>query len=144
MVSPVLPASGATGLPQLLADERDERMREAQRCLQLAHEDRARAARGGVVAFGVGGSELHLGELDVPVAELVPHELVQRTRREVEAVGVEVRRRCRASPVADVRGASDRRMDSVLGSDSSSPQSLPSTFISTNRVAFHSLLQKLR
>ena len=34
-------------------------------------------------------------------------------------------------------GELDRRV-------SSSPQSLPSVFISTKRVAFHSLLQKLR
>src|SRR6266571_6610377 len=34
--------------------------------------------------------------------------------------------------------------DSMTGFDSSCPQSLPSQFIRTKRVAFHSLLQKLR
>jgi hypothetical protein len=39
-------------LPQLLGDERDERMRKTQRRLELAHENRARPSRSRVIVLG--------------------------------------------------------------------------------------------
>ena len=60
-------------------------MRQAQR--RLEHADQ-RAARGALLRL-VAAGELHLGDLDVPVAVLVPDELVDRARRHVEAVGGE-------------------------------------------------------
>ena len=66
-------------LPQLLGDERDERMREAQRRLEHAHQRAARARA--AAASSPLARELHLRELDVPVAVLVPDELVDRARR---------------------------------------------------------------
>ena len=87
--------------------------------------------------------ELVLGDLDVPVAVLVPDEAVDRARDVVEAVlgeaGLDL-----ASARCRVLTIQRSQVDSSTGALSSSPQSLPSVFISTKRVAFHSLLQKLR
>ena len=73
-------------LPQLLGDERDQRVQQRQQAFEHVQQRVARAVgRGGVVAV-----QCRLGELDEPVAEVVPGELVQRLRQQVEAVGGEV------------------------------------------------------
>ena len=60
-------------VPDLLGDERDERVEEPQHPVQHVDEHRAR----GVTALGVRALQRGLGELDVPVAEGVPGELVE-------------------------------------------------------------------
>ena len=62
----------------------NERVGEAQRRLELAHQHAACAARCRGVAAAV-GTRSDLRQLDVPVAILVPHEFVQCSGREVEA-----------------------------------------------------------
>ena len=57
-------------------------MREPQRGLEHAQQRAARAARDRLV----GRREVDLGELEVPVAVLVPDELVDCARGVVEAV----------------------------------------------------------
>ena len=57
-------------------------MGEPERRLEHADERAARAALRGLAP----ALQLHLGELDVPVAVLVPHELVEGARGGVEAV----------------------------------------------------------
>ncbi len=61
-------------------------MRQAQHGLEHAQQ---RAAGGALLRRGA-RLDLHLGELQVPVAVLVPDELIHRARDQVEAVGVEV------------------------------------------------------
>ncbi len=63
-------------------------MGQAQHGLQHAHQGAARAALPRLIA----GLDLHLGQLDVPVAVLVPDELVDGAGEQVEAVIVEVLR----------------------------------------------------
>ena len=67
-------------------------MREPQRRFQLAYEHRSRTARCGFVTVRFGALQLHFGKLDVPIAILVPDEFVERARREVEAIAVEILR----------------------------------------------------
>ena len=74
----------ADPLPDLLRDERHQRMQRAQQRLERGDQRAARAALlflGRLVALQHG-----LRELEVPVAEFVPGEFVERGRREVEAV----------------------------------------------------------
>ena len=96
-------------LPQLLGDERHERMREPQRRLELAHQHRARAARRRRVVGRFGALQLDLRALEVPVAVLVPDELVERPGREVEPVAREVLGDVVLRPAAAGRAASGRR-----------------------------------
>ena len=115
-------------------------MREAQRGLQHAHQRAARAALLRFVALG----ELLLGDLDVPVAVLVPDEAVDRAGDVVEAVLGEALLDFGLGALQRADDPAGPTVESSTGAYSSSPQSLPSVFISTKRVAFHSLLQKLR
>ena len=138
--------AGATGerrdlLPQLLGDERDERMREAQHRFQHANQRAARAALHRLVAR----AQLDLGQLDVPVAVLVPDEPIDRSWRRCRGGSRRSPARLRPRRAAAGSRSSDRPPRASPASPlASRPQSLPSTFISTKRVAFQSLLQKLR
>ena len=60
-------------------------MRKPQYRFEHAHQRPARAA----LLFIRAARELYLGELEVPVAVLVPDEFIDRSRGEVEAVLVE-------------------------------------------------------
>jgi hypothetical protein len=74
-------------LPDLLGDEGHEGVRELEQRLQRLHQGPAGAALGGVGRMLAG--EHGLGQLQVPVAELAPGELVDGLGGEVEAVGVD-------------------------------------------------------
>jgi hypothetical protein len=92
----------ADPLPDLLRDEWHQRVQQAQRHLEHLEQRAPRAALPGSAR----GRRLQHGlrELEVPVAELVPHELVGGLCGEVEAVGVELlphRRNRRAEVRAD-------------------------------------------
>ncbi len=80
-------AAGHRGdlLPEFFGDERDQRVREAQDGFQRADQ---RAARGALLRFAA-GLDLHLGDLQVPVAELVPDEFVDGLGDVVETVVLE-------------------------------------------------------
>jgi hypothetical protein len=71
---------GGDGLPQLFGDERNQRVGQAQHGFQHAHQGAAGAALLGFVA----GLDLDLGDFQIPVAELVPDELVDGLGDEVE------------------------------------------------------------
>ena len=60
------------GRPQRLGDERDDRVQQPEKRVQDVPEDGPGALRGALVA------QLRLGQLDVPVAELAPREVVER------------------------------------------------------------------
>ena len=97
--------------------------------------------RGALLGVGEPPGDLHLGDLDVPVAVLVPHEAVDRVGDVVEpVVGEALRRRgpsTRCSSPTIQRSALEQACI-AFGAV------LPSQFISTNLLAFQSLLQKLR
>ena len=78
-------------------------------------------------------------ELDVPVAELVPRELVERLREQVEAVGGEVLR----GGFGSASRSRDRiqRSASVVGCGT--PRLAPSEFISTKRVGVPQLVAEV-
>src|SRR5690606_28035611 len=69
-------------LPELLGDERDQRVRQPQARLEDLEQGAPRGALASLARIG----ELDLGGFDVPVAVLVPDELVDRPGNEVEAV----------------------------------------------------------
>ena len=108
-----------------------------------------RAARAALLRLGRGLALQHrLGELEVPVAELVPGEFVQRGGREVEAVFAQrtVDLRERGGEARDDPAVGDRQLDvadQATARRCRGPSGPPSS-ISTKRAAFHSLLQKLR
>ena len=79
-------------------------MQQAEQALKHEQQGVARAGRG----VGVIPVQRGLGEFDEPVAELVPRELVQGLREQVEAVVGEVLRRF-------VAGACELRQDPFLG-----------------------------
>src|SRR5439155_826228 len=68
-------------LPDLLSDERHERMQEPQGRLEHANQGRLRAR---TLAGVLGVIEGQLRDLQIPVAELVPQELVQHGGRVAE------------------------------------------------------------
>ncbi|CDN46068.1 Uncharacterized protein BN871_KJ_00010 [Paenibacillus sp. P22] len=72
-------------LPDFLADERHERMDQALRPVQHVGEHGLRRL------FGVGilTVQIQLGNLDVPVAQIVPDEIVQQAACFAEVVGVD-------------------------------------------------------
>ncbi len=79
----------AHALPDLFRDERHHGMQRAQQ--RFEHHDQ-RAARAALLRLRAGlGLQHRLGELEIPVAELVPGEFVQRRGGEVEAIVVERR-----------------------------------------------------
>src|SRR6478752_3980217 len=74
-------------LPELLGDEGHERVqRTLQRLEHLAQRALGAALGGAARRLGL---QHRLGQLQVPVAEVVPGELVERARGEVEAVVTE-------------------------------------------------------
>ena len=77
------PARPRQVLPDLLGDEGHERMEEPQDAVEGVGQD----GLGRAVAF----PEPDLGELDVPVAELVPDEVVDEVGRLVELVLLQAR-----------------------------------------------------
>ncbi len=74
------------GLPQLFGDERDQRVCQAQDRFQHAQQGTA----GGALLCRVAVLDLHLGDFQIPVAVLVPDEVVEGLRSEVETVVGEV------------------------------------------------------
>ncbi|HEY1991553.1 MAG TPA: valine--tRNA ligase, partial [Gammaproteobacteria bacterium] len=83
-----LAGQGSHLLPDLLGDERRDGMQGAQQRLQHRHQGMAGTAlMRGVHAFAL---QHRLGELQVPVAELVPGELVEDLCRQVETVAGEL------------------------------------------------------
>ncbi len=83
------------GRPQLLGDERGQRVQEPQQGVEHVSEHQPGPLRR--LADPVTGAQRRLGELDVPVAELVPGEPEQRLGRLRElvalVVGVHLRHR---------------------------------------------------
>ncbi|MNV18634.1 hypothetical protein D3C71_1094660 [compost metagenome] len=73
---------GRHHLPQGLSDERDDGVGQAQDGFERADQ---RAARGALLRFGA-VLDLHLGDLQVPVAVLVPDKVVDRVGHVVQAV----------------------------------------------------------
>ena len=69
-------------LPQLLGDERNDRVRKAQRRFEHAQQ---RAPGRALLRVGP-GLHLNLRDFDIPVAVLVPHELVDCAGGVVEPV----------------------------------------------------------
>ncbi len=84
MVSPSTPALARTPLPDLFADEGRERMQRAQQHFQGIDQGAARAAFRRVA--GPLGLQHRLREFQIPIAELVPGELIQGVGDDVEAV----------------------------------------------------------
>ena len=124
-------------------------MGQAQHGFQHAHQGAAGAALLGLVA----GLDLHLGQFQIPVAVLVPDEFVDGLGEQVEAVVGEVLRDflLDALQPADDPAVGEAEFERVREPPQAGPfcwcsraRSWPSQFISTKRVAFHSLLQKLR
>src|SRR6266567_2797785 len=84
-----------------------------------------------------------LGQLEVPVAELVPGEVIEDVAGlgELEAV----KQRVRVAVTAASRDRIQRSgTASVAGSGKAAPELAPAPLSSANLVAFHSLLQKFR
>jgi hypothetical protein len=75
-------------LPEFFGNEGQQRVCQAQDGFQHARQGPPRGADFLFAAL----LQLDLGQLDVPVAELVPDELVHRARQQVEAVVGEVLR----------------------------------------------------
>ena len=73
------------GLPQLFGDKGHNRVQQAQNHFEHAHE----GAAGGALRGGAAGLQLYFGQLDIPVAKIVPHKFIQRLRGQIEAVGIE-------------------------------------------------------
>src|SRR3569623_2728842 len=74
--------------PYLFADERHQRMDQAQYGFEHVHQRTAgAAAAGGAAVLGV---EHRLAEFEVPVAELVPGEIVNCLCNQVETIGLAV------------------------------------------------------
>jgi hypothetical protein len=69
-------------LPQFFGDEGDDGVRQPQDGFQRADQ---RAAGGALLGL-VAGLDLHLGDFQVPVAELVPDEVVNGVGHVVEPV----------------------------------------------------------
>ena len=91
-------------LPQLFGDERDHRVGQPQDGFEHADQ----RAAGAALLGGVARLDLHLRDLQVPVAELVPDELVDRGGDVVQAVLGEA--------LGHVGfGALERRDDPVVG-----------------------------
>src|SRR5271170_5276003 len=70
-------------LPDLFRNERHERMEQPQELIERSHEDVARRR----LALAT-SAEGFLGQLDIPVTELVPDELIERQRGDIELIGV--------------------------------------------------------
>ncbi len=129
-------------LPQLFSDVRHERMQQAQRLFEHRQQTRARL---GPLRRCFFGGDVCLGQFDVPVAEVVPEEVIQRLHRFVKLVTVE-----RFAHVA--RGLVQSRKDPAivqrqlrqLASNGSGSTAAPSEFIKQKRAAFQILLAKLR
>src|SRR5262249_57036105 len=69
-------------LPQLLGDERRERMQQLEDFVTRPGGHRARL----VLGAAVGALQHRLGQLEIPVAEDVPYEAIGRARRLLEIV----------------------------------------------------------
>ena len=82
----MLPWVAGEFLPDLLGDEGHEGVQEAEHGAEHPEQDCLAVAAGGRVLFII---ELGLDEFQVPVAELVPDELVQHVGRLIEGVGVQ-------------------------------------------------------
>ena len=127
-------------LPDLFGDEGHQRMQRAQQRFEHRHQ---RAARAALLRLGGGLALQHrLGELQVPVAELVPGEFVQRRGREVEAVLGE-----RAVDLRERGG--EARDDPAIGdgefrvADQIALARSPSTVISTKRARVPQLVAEV-
>ena len=128
----------ATGehLPQRLGDERDHRVQHPQQLRRA----RCRARPWCAAADFVFARELHLGQFEVPVADLVPREVVQRLAGLGELVRLERRVDLGAHLVQTVE-------DPPVGvGEVAARRQLADAapFISANLVALNSLVAKLR
>ena len=74
--------NGRDFLPQFFGDERNDGVGEAQNRFQRANQ---RAARGALLR-GVARVDLHFGDFQIPIAELVPHKIVNNVRDVIQAV----------------------------------------------------------
>ena len=128
-------------LPQLLGDERESPDGPGAGSASSTRTSVRRVPRCCAV---VARLQLHLRELQVPVAVLVPDEAGRSRWRRCRS-GTR-RSLCPTSASVRCSWLTIQRSTSraSTGAASSWPQSLPSEFISTKRVAFQSLLQKLR
>src|SRR5699024_5813674 len=72
-------------LPDGFGDERNDRMREAQQTFQYSHQRMASTAQ---FCFGA-TVHYRLGQLEIPVTELVPGELIQNACGDIEAEAVQ-------------------------------------------------------
>ena len=150
------PAAGhrRDALPQLGGDERRDRMQQAQH--RLEHADQ-RAPRRALLATRVAALQLHLGDLEVPVAVLVPDERSRSrwrrcragTRRSPAATAASTRCSSPRDPAVGLREASGSR--GTAGRARTRPWCAPSgrspgprSSSARSGVAFQSLLQKLR
>src|SRR5580704_17147229 len=63
-------------VPELLSEKRHERMQQAQGCLEYGEE--VAPCRDGDSAIRIGHGRLH--PLDIPIAEIVPEEVINDVR----------------------------------------------------------------
>ena len=123
--------------PKLFGDERHERMQELQDLIEHPGRHRARLGLGRIVV----ARQQRLDQLEIPVAELAPDELVDRRRRLVELVGFErARHRLRARSVSPMI----HLLTVCVADFGSKSRCRTHSFISAKREAFHSLVAKLR
>ena len=99
--------------PQLLGDERDHRVQQPQQLVQHVPEHPA-GGLGGRAALG----EHRLGQLEVPVADLVPGEVVERVADLGELERLERARRPRRRRAAAGTGSSGPTVDSCSAAGS--------------------------
>ena len=131
-------AGGAVAaIPELLGDERRERMQQVQEL----REDEARARPGLRLRSRVAAREEGLGELEIPVAELVPGEGVERVGGIVEAVALD-RRPGAFGRLGEL--AQDPAVDGLAAGRGSKAGSRSQRLSSQKRAAFQSLVPKLR
>ena len=129
-------AAGERG-PQRLGDERDDRVQQAQRDVEDLAQDPA-----GDLGRLAAREERGLGQLDVPVEDLVPREVVQGVGELRELVVVVVRVDLGDDACSAGTGSSGR-WPTCCSTGGSSPSTV-APFISAKRVAFQILLAKLR
>ena len=72
-------------LPDFFGDKRHDRMQESQRSFEQVHQI-ATGNAGGLFAGRAFGVQPALDQLDVPVAEIPPEEIVDAVRRFMKAV----------------------------------------------------------
>ena len=105
---------------------------------------KTRVACAALRAFAVRAARRALDELDVPVAELVPEEVVERLRRVVEAEAVERRLGVARGGRRGARGSSGRPERASAWTLVERRRRASSRCMRAKRVAFQILLAKVR